>query len=97
MTRNAGIAAITGAALAIAGNAALFAVRPVVPSDKLSWPLSPHDYVFMQLFFALTQLLMAIGIFGLTPLRCCPARPCGPGARRLAAAGMSLTVPASWC
>jgi hypothetical protein len=93
MTRNAGIAAITGAALAIAGNAALFAVHPVVPSDKLSWPLSPHDYVFMQLFFALTQLLMAAGIFGLT--RSDVVRP-GRAARvlgALAVTGMSLTVP----
>jgi hypothetical protein len=93
MTRNAGIAAITGAALAIVGNAALFAVHPVVPSDKLSWPLSPHDYVFMQLFFALTQLLMAVGIFGLT--RSDVVRP-GRTARvlgALAVTGMSLTVP----
>jgi hypothetical protein len=93
MTRNTGIAAITGAALAIAGNAALFAVHPVVPSDKLSWPLSPHDYVFMQLFFALTQLLMAVGIFGLT--RSDVVRP-GRAARvlgTLAVTGMSLTVP----
>lgn len=93
MTCNAGIAGITGAALAIAGNAALFAVHPVVPSDKLSWPLSPHDYVFMQLFFALTQLLMAAGIFGLT--RSDAVRP-GRAARvlsALAVTGMSLTVP----
>jgi hypothetical protein len=93
MTRNTGIAAITGAALAIAGNAALFAVHPVVPSDKLSWPLSPHDYVFMQLFFALTQLLMAVGIFGLT--RSDVVRP-GRAARvlgTLAVTGMALTVP----
>jgi hypothetical protein len=93
MTRNTGIAAITGAALAIAGNAALFAVHPVVPSDKLSWPLSPHAYVFMQLFFALTQLLMAAGIFGLT--RSDAVRP-GRAARvlgALAVTGMTLTVP----
>jgi hypothetical protein len=93
MTRNAGIAAITGAALAIAGNAALFAVHPVVPSDKLSWPLSPHDYVFMQVFFALTQLLLAAGIFGLT--RSDAVRP-GRAARvlgALAVTGMALTVP----
>src|ERR1700712_5161016 len=65
MTRSYGIAAITGAALAIVGNAALFAVHPVVGKGKLSWPLSPNAYIFMQFFFALTQLLMAIGIFGL--------------------------------
>jgi hypothetical protein len=93
MTRHAGIAAITGAALAIVGNAALFAVHPVVPSSKLSWPLSPHGYVFMQVFFALTQLLMAAGIFGLT--RSDAVRP-GRAARvlgALAVTGMALTVP----
>jgi hypothetical protein len=93
MTRNAGIAAITGAALAIAGNAALFAVHPVVPSGKLSWPLSPHDYVFMQVFFALTQFLLAAGIFGLT--RSDAVLP-GRAARilgALAVTGMALTVP----
>lgn len=93
MPRFAGLAAISGAALAIVGNAALFAVHPVVPKDKLSWPLSPHAYVFMQIFFAVTQLLMAIGILGLT--RSDIVRP-GRGARvvgTLAAAGMALTVP----
>lgn len=93
MTRNAGIAGIVGAALAIVGNAALFAVHPVVPSSKLSWPLSPRSYVFMQVFFALTQLLMTVGIFGLT--RSDAVRP-GRAARvlgALAVTGMSLTVP----
>ncbi len=68
-------------------------MHPVVPGDKLSWPLSPHDYVFMQLFFAFTQLLMAAGIFGLT--RSGAVRP-GRAARvlgTLAVTGMALTVP----
>jgi hypothetical protein len=93
MKRATGIAAITGAVLAIVGNAALFAVDPVVPKAKLSWPLSPHAYVFMQLFFALTQLLMAAGIFGL--VRSDVVRP-GRAARVLgilAVTGMALTVP----
>ncbi len=94
MKRTTGIAAIIGAVLAIIGNATLFAVHPVVPKAKLSWPLSSHTYVFMQSFFALTQLLMAVGIYGLTraviavrPVRA--ARIMGG----LAVTGMALTVP----
>jgi hypothetical protein len=93
MKRATGAAAIAGAVLAIIGNAALFAVEPVVPKDKLSWPLSPHAYVYMQLFFAFTQLLMAAGILGL--VRSDAVRP-GRAARMLGAlavTGMALTVP----
>lgn len=88
-----GISAIAGAVLAIAGNAALFAVTPSVSENKLSWPLSAQQYVFMQLFFALTQALLAAGIFGL--VRSDVVRP-GRGARvfgGLAVTGMALTVP----
>lgn len=88
-----GLAAVAGAALAIIGNAALFAVDPSVPDDKLSWPLSPHSYVFMQLFFALTQALMAVGLTGL--VRSDVVRP-GRLARAfggLTVTGMALTVP----
>lgn len=88
-----GISAIAGAVLAIVGNAALFAVDPSVPKGKLSWPLSAQQYVFMQVFFALTQALMAAGIFGL--VRSDVVRP-GRGARvfaGLAVTGMALTVP----
>jgi hypothetical protein len=79
--------------LAIAGNAALFAVDPAVPDDRLSWPLTAGDYIGMQLFFALTQALLAAGIIGLVrsdvvaPSRA--ARVFGG----LAAVGMVLTVP----
>lgn len=88
-----GISAIAGAVLAIVGNAALFAVDPSVAKGKLSWPLSPQQYVFMQVFFALTQALMAVGIFGL--VRSDVVHP-GRGARvfaGLAVTGMTLTVP----
>lgn len=88
-----GISAVAGAVLAIAGNAALFAVDPSVPASKLSWPLSPLPYVFMQLFFALTQALMAAGIAGLVH-----SDAVRPGSRArlfggLAVSGMALTVP----
>jgi len=88
-----GLAAITGAALAVIGNAALLAVDPAVPDDKLSWPLSPHAYVLMQLFFALTQALMAVGLVGL--VRSDVVGP-GRGARvfgGLTVTGIALTVP----
>lgn len=93
VNRSSGIAAISGAALAIVGNVALFAVHPVVARDRLSWPLSAHAYVSMQLLFAFTQLLMAIGILGL--VRSDVVRP-GRVARllgTLAVTGMALTVP----
>jgi hypothetical protein len=93
MARFGGIAAIIGAVLAILGNAALFAVDPVVSRHELTWPLSPHAYVFMQIFFAATQLLMSLGILGLT--RSDVVRP-GRAGRvfgALAVAGMALTVP----
>lgn len=88
-----GVSAIAGAVLAIVGNAALFAVDPSVAESKLSWPLSPQQYLFMQLFFALTQALMAAGIIGL--VRSDVVRP-GRGAHvfgGLAVTGMALTVP----
>jgi hypothetical protein len=91
--RRCGLAAIAGAALAILGNAFLFVVNPAVPDDRLSYPLSPQAYVPMQLFFALTQALLAAGVVGLVysdvvrPSRA--ARVLG----RLAVVGMLLTVP----
>ena len=92
MFRSSGVAAIIGAVLAIVGNAVLFVVPPAVPTTMLSWPLSPSAYVWMQLFFAVTQLLMAAGVFGLT--RSDIVRP-GRAARllgTLAVTGMALTV-----
>ena len=93
LLRRCGLAAIVGAALAILGNAFLFVVNPAVPHDRLSYPLSPQAYVPMQVFFALTQALMAAGIVGLV---CSDVvRPSRP-ARILAGLsvlGMVLTVP----
>jgi hypothetical protein len=91
--RRCGLAAIAGAALAIVGNAFLFVVNPAVPDDRLSYPLSPQAYVPMQLFFALTQALLAAGVVGLVYSDV--VRPCR-AARilgRLAVVGMLLTVP----
>jgi hypothetical protein len=93
LLRRCGLAAIVGAALAVLGNACLFAVHPAVPDDRLSYPLSAQAYVWMQLFFALTQALLAAGVVGLVgsdvvrPSRA--ARVLGG----LAVVGMLLTVP----
>lgn len=93
MTRSYGIAAITGAALAIIGNAALFVVHPVVAKDRLSWPLSPHAYIFMQVFFAVTQLLMALGILGLVRSDVVRRGRTATVLGTLAVIGMLFTVP----
>ncbi len=93
LLRRCGLGAIAGAALAILGNAFLFVVKPAVPDDRLSYPLSPQAYVPMQLFFALTQALLAAGVLGL--VRSDVVRP-SRAARvlgGLAVVGMLLTVP----
>lgn len=91
--RGLGMAAIVGAGLAIAGNAALFVVHPVVPKDRLSWPLSAHAYVFMQIFFAATQWLLALGILGLIRSDVVSVGGRVRSLGLLAVVGMSLTVP----
>jgi hypothetical protein len=91
--RRCGVAAIVGAALAIAGNAWLLVTHPSVPHSKLSWPLSPSAYVAMQVFFALTQVLLAAGIFGLTGSDVVTSSRASRGFSWLARVGMTLTVP----
>jgi hypothetical protein len=91
--KRSGLAAITGTLLAIAGDAAVLAATPAVPHGQVSYPLSTHAFQLGQVFFALTQALMAVGIIALTR-----SRAVGPGrAGRifdwLAIVGMVLTVP----
>ena len=92
MTRSSGVAAIIGAVLAIIGNTVLFVVPPAVPTTMLSWPLSPSAYVWMQVFFAVTQLLMAAGIFGLTRSDIVRSSRAARVLGTLAVTGMALTV-----
>jgi hypothetical protein len=88
-----GIAMITGALLAIAGNAIVLAAHPNVPAHVVSYPLSPHDFRLGQIFFALTQALMALGIVALVRSGIAePGRRARVGAR-LAVAGFLLTIP----
>jgi hypothetical protein len=91
--KRGGQAAIAGALLAIAGNALLFAANPAVPHDQVSYPQSVRAFQLGQVFFALTQALMAAGVIALVRSRAVP-----PGrAKRvfgwLAGAGIVLTVP----
>ncbi len=88
-----GIAAITGALLAIAGNAVVLAAHPNAPAQLVSYPLSPHDFRLGQIFFAFTQALMTLGIVALVR-----SGIAGSGRRarvggRLAVAGFVLTIP----
>lgn len=88
-----GWAAIAGAVLAIAGNAVVLTATPAVPEQWVSHPLPVAGFRAGQVFFAVTQALMAYGIVTLVR-----ARIAGPGrAARLfgfsAVAGWILTVP----
>lgn len=90
--KRGGVAAIAGAALAIVANAAVLAADPAVSDDRVSYPLSVAAFQLIQVFFALTQALMAWGILALVQ-----SGVAGPGrtARiwgRLAVTGMGLTV-----
>lgn len=91
--RRCGLAAILGAVLAILGNAWLLVVDPAVPSDRLSFPLSPTAYVPMQVFFALTQALLAAGVVGLVRSDLVRAGRSARVLGALAVIGMFLTVP----
>ncbi|NUS58401.1 MAG: hypothetical protein HOV66_26650 [Streptomycetaceae bacterium] len=89
--RYGGIAAIAGALLAIAGNTALLFVTPAVTEEFVSYPVTPAQFRWMQLFFALTQALMAYGVFALV------SSTAGRHASRifaaLSVAGFAITVP----
>lgn len=86
-------AAALGAAAAIAGNALVFAAPARVAPELVSYPLSAGVFGWGQLFFALTQALMTLGIVALV-------RSGAAGGSRLAraggiaaVAGFALTVP----
>ena len=87
------MAAVAGAALAIAGNALVLAATPHAPKDTVSYPLSPSSFRAGQLFFALTQLLMAWGIVGVSRLRIGGGGRAARTGSWLAVAGFVLTVP----
>jgi len=90
--RQCGWAAISGAVLAIVGDGLVLASSGSVPSDQMSYPLTPHEFQVGQVYFALTQLLITAGIVALVrsgavwPSR--TARAFG----RLATLGIAMTV-----
>lgn len=92
VTTIGGLAAIAGAVLAVAGNAIVLAAEPSAPADTLSYPLSADEFRIGQVFFALTQALMATGIAVLVRTgiagRGRPARIGG----RLAIIGYAITI-----
>ena len=93
LQKRAGQAAIAGAVLAIAGNALVHVAAPAVPDDRVSYPLSTPAFRLGQVFFALTQAMMAAGIVALVRSRA--ARPSSTSRvfGWLAIVGIVLTVP----
>lgn len=92
-SRWAGAAVIAGALLEFAGNAVVHSSSPVVASDRVSYPISIHAFQVGQVFFAVTQALIAVGIVAL--VRSDAVAP-GRAARVfgwIAVVGIVLTVP----
>ncbi|MBA2697666.1 MAG: hypothetical protein H0U61_02710 [Nocardioidaceae bacterium] len=90
--KGGGRSAIAGAALAIAGNAVVLAADPAVSDDRVSYPLSTHSFQLGQVFFALTQALMAWGILALVGSEIAGSGRAARVWSKLAVAGMLLTV-----
>jgi hypothetical protein len=88
-----GAAAIGGALLAVAGNAVVRGAEPQVPADIVSYPLSDQAFQLGQVFFALTQALMALGIIALARLGIAGAGRVARVGALLAVIGFLLTVP----
>jgi hypothetical protein len=93
LQKRGGWAAIAGALLAIAGDAVVLASSPSVATDRVSYPLTTHAFQLGQVFFALTQALVAVGIVAL--VRSAAVRPSRAGRvfGWLAVVGIVLTVP----
>ena len=88
-----GWAAIAGGLLAIAGDAVVLASSPSVANDRVSYPLTTHAFQAGQVFFALTQALVAVGIVAL--VRSEAVRPSRAASvfGWFAVVGIALTVP----
>ncbi len=89
----AGVAAITGAGMAIAANTAVRLVPPSGPDDRLSYPLSSSAFAAGQVWFAVTQALMAYGVYALVRSEAVKKGRARSVLSVLAVAGMGLTVP----
>jgi hypothetical protein len=93
LLRIGGGSALCGALLAIAGNALLLGATPNAPQDTVSYPLSPHDFRLSQIFFALTQALMAVGIAALVRSGVAGSTKRAIVGGSLAGIGFAMTVP----
>jgi hypothetical protein len=91
--KRAGMAAIVGALLAIAGNTVVLSTAPAVPDHLVSYPLPARAFQLGQVFFAFTQLLMAVGVVALVRSQAVRSGSSGRVFGWLAIVGMSLTVP----
>jgi hypothetical protein len=93
LQKRSGWAAIAGALLAIGGDAVVLASSPSVARDRVSYPLTTHAFQVGQLFFALTQALVAVGIVALVRSDAVRAGRAASVFGRLAIVGIVLTVP----
>lgn len=85
-------AAIVGAALAIVGNTLVLLAEPDAASGTVSYPLTPDDFRLGQVFFALTQAGMTLGMVALARTAVSRrTRPAKVGAN-LAVIGFVITV-----
>lgn len=91
--RTAGVAAIAGAGMAIAANTAVRLVPPSVADDRLSYPLSSSAFAAGQVWFAVTQALMAYGVYALVRSEAVKQSRARSVLSVLAVVGMGLTVP----
>src|SRR5450755_3329563 len=82
LQKRGGWAAIAGGLLAIAGDGVVLASGPSVANDRVSYPLTTHAFQAGQVFFALTQALVAVGIVAWSG-----RRPCGRAVPRASSAG----------
>lgn len=94
--RSAGLAAVVGAAMAISANAVVRVVGltdPPVDREQLSYPLTTSTFAAGQIWFALTQALMAIGVWGLVRSTLVTASRSRSVLGTMAVLGMAITVP----
>lgn len=83
--RQAGIACIVGAAIAIAGELVLALAPQAAGSDRLSHPLTPDAYRLLESSLTVGRLLLIAGVLGI-------ARAAAAGAGRAARSGLGTTV-----
>jgi hypothetical protein len=84
-TGYAGLLCVLGAAIGAAGGLALVFVTPAVTPDRFSYPLSPGAHRLAEASFAVSHVLLLIGVLGLVWAG-------ATGGTRLGRAGITTTV-----